>query len=378
MTRLALGVLALILWAAPLSARANELEIVHVRVGQGDATLILGPADEDGSRVSVLFDAGNIRNPDGGALVLRALHQRGVSELDYFIVSHDDADHLGGAAFGPRHGSSFMLGFDNAPGDPGDDDGDGVSDWLDDEFTTPDPQELGSGDDIRVRHFIDYGAEFMRDDSDAIAKYQAFANAMGERVELNSQADVDSFEIDLGGGARMLLMAANGFVRGREEQVARVDTPNERSLSFLLRYGGFDYLISGDLIGRTAGNENARVEAAVAEALRDMGVAIDMLHVNHHGANNASDQGFLNIIRPEVAIISAGNGNSHRHPASATLNRLADAGVGHIVQTEWGSTQGAIPADVRRVQSIFQGDIIVRTDGVQYEISTSRTLEVDG
>ena len=45
-------------------ADAGELKIIHINIGQGDATLILGPADDAGDRVSVLMDAGDI--PHGG------------------------------------------------------------------------------------------------------------------------------------------------------------------------------------------------------------------------------------------------------------------------------------------------------------------------
>lgn len=40
------------------------LEIVNLRVGQGDSTLILGPPDATGDRITVLFDAGDISTSD--------------------------------------------------------------------------------------------------------------------------------------------------------------------------------------------------------------------------------------------------------------------------------------------------------------------------
>lgn len=112
----------------------DTLRIVNIRVGQGDATLIQGPTDGAGGRVNVLFDAGDIPERDGGNILRAVLKRYGVEKLDYMIVSHDDADHLGGLAYGGRvHGKSFILGFDDAPGCPGDDDNDGQADWLGDE-----------------------------------------------------------------------------------------------------------------------------------------------------------------------------------------------------------------------------------------------------
>ena len=243
-------------------------------------------------------------------------------------------------------------------------------------FFNPDPDELGTDDDMQVLNFVDYGDDLMRD-TQVIRKYQGIANAMGNRIVINDQATVDSFEIDLGDGARMICFAANGFVRGRSARASKVNTPNERSLSFLVHYNNFDYLISGDLIGRDSGAENAEVEKAVGEAIVAADFSVDILHVNHHGADNASESDFLTAIEPEVAIISAGNGNSHSHPRNAALNRLVEAGVYRVIQTSWGTTQERVSDDVRDHQAIFQGDVIISTDGNDYEIFTSRTYSTD-
>lgn len=368
----------LVLCLATVELNANELEIVNVRVGQGDATLIQGPPDASGNRVNVLFDAADIPARDGGNILRTVLKKRDVDELDFLVISHDDADHLGGVASGGVHGTSFLLGFNNVPGNVGDDDGDGDVDWVGPEFFMPDPDELGTGDDLPVKNFVDYGDNVMRTGVQAIVKYQGMANAMGRRIIINDQATVDSFEIDLGGGARMICFAANGFVRGQSARVADVDTPNEKSLSFLITFGEFDYLISGDLIGQKTSpfsfsSENARVEFAVGEALIDAGFDVDILHVNHHGADNASESDFLNLIKPNIAIISAGNRNSHKHPTNGTLKRLVDAGVDRIFQTAWGTTVNQIPEEVRDHHAIWQQDITIRTDGEKYAIETSRS-----
>lgn len=354
------------------SVGGAELEIVNIRVGQGDATLIQGPPDAAGNRVKVLFDAGDIDDRDGGHILRAVLHKRGVDALDFLVISHDDADHMGGAVTGPRHGKSFIFGFNDVPGDSGDDDGDGDVDWMPgQEFFMPDPDELGLDDDLMVGTFVDYGDGLMRD-TQTIRKYQMIANAMGNRVTIDDQAAVDSFEIDLGGGARMICFAANGFVRGRSSRVPNVNTPNERSLAFLITFGDFDFLLSGDLIGRSSGAENARVEEAVGEAIVAAGFQVDILHVNHHGANNASSREFLEMIRPEIAIISAGNGNSHKHPTNRALRRLVDAGVDRIFQTSWGTTREKMPLEVRAHQAIYQGDVVITSDGDSFEISTAR------
>jgi len=369
----------------PTAALAGEVKIVHINVGQGDATLILGPADSNGDRVSVLIDAGEIpqRGLDGGTIVRSALERHSVQRLNYFIATHYCCDHIGGVGAGSpgMHGHSFLLGPNGVPGAVGNDDGDGVIDWLDSAMEKPDPQELGEGDDTPVDRFVDRGTEGTVPDTAAYRKYVGMAEAAVQgRVSISSQSTVNSYEIYLGsdGGtvATMKCLAGNGWVRDRAQQVDDVDTENERSLCFLLSFGGFDYLIGGDVIGRTAGNENAKVEGAIGEYISTNGISVDVLQVNHHGADNTSDADFLADIAPTVAIISVGDNNTHHHPYADALDRLATANVVAIYQTERGETQGAISDAVVERRIISNGDIIVTSDGTSYEVTATRRFSI--
>ena len=361
-------------------AAAQDLEIVNIRVGQGDATLILGPPDTSGKRTTVLFDAGDIAEEggrfDGGKVLGAVLARHGIKTLDYVIVSHYDVDHIGGLVSGGIHGAGALLGWNQTPGASGDDDGDGNNGWVGTAFFEPDKEEIGRGDDIPVRFFVDRG-DTPASSTVAYKKYKLLAESMGSRVTLDTQAKVNSFEINLGGGATMTVLAGNGFVRGRSQPVPRVTTENERSLSFLLSYNKFDYLISGDMIGRTAGSEDAQVESAVGELIQSMGVTVDVLHVDHHGADNGSDAAFLEMIKPTIAVISSGNGNDHRHPNKNALRRLEAAKVYRIVQTAWGTTDELMPEAVRRVQAIYQSDVVITSDGLNFTLSTSRRFKTD-
>ena len=106
-------------------------------------------------------------------------------------------------------------------------------------------------------------------------------------------------------------------------------------------------------------------------------IIVDVLHVNHHGANNGSEAEFLNAIKPTVAVISAGNGNSHKHPHNGTLKRLDEALVYRIIQTSWGTTSAKMPTNVRAIQAIYQSDIVISSDGNDFNISTSRKFRTD-
>ena len=113
----ALAVLALALWMRPLARNRamvaagaclavglwtgfaqgearRGLDVVFLDVGQGDATLVSTPAGRH-----VLIDAG-LRSPyvdEGERTVLPHLERFGVRGLDALVLTHADADHVGGA-----------------------------------------------------------------------------------------------------------------------------------------------------------------------------------------------------------------------------------------------------------------------------------------
>lgn len=74
------------------------LEIHFIDVGQGDSALLkfvdTNPSNGDDS-AAMLVDAGD---KDKGATVRNYIQKQGVTELSYFVCTHPNADHIGGAA----------------------------------------------------------------------------------------------------------------------------------------------------------------------------------------------------------------------------------------------------------------------------------------
>ena len=64
---------------------------------------------------------------------------------------------------------------------------------------------------------------------------------------------------------------------------------------------------------------------------------IDVLKVRHHGSNTSSSKNFLEQIKPEVALISVGQGNTYGPPTQATLKRLSNIGA-KIYRTDENGT----------------------------------------
>ena len=87
--------------------------------------------------------------------------------------------------------------------------------------------------------------------------------------------------------------------------------PNEDSLVLRVAFGERALLLTGDIGLRT---ERQLMAAALPPG--------DLLKVAHHGAEDGSGAGFLEILRPRVAAVSAGSGNRFGHPAATTLMRI--------------------------------------------------------
>lgn len=353
----------------------KSLDIIHLNVGQGDATIILGPEMKNGKRKVIVYDSGENpgRTKDGGKIVREALDDLGVDTIDYYISSHHHSDHYGGVpAKAPRdkmqYGSSFILGPNGVPGGDGDDDADGNENWIDGRYM--DLDELGLGDDLWVKNFVDRGPKKKGSSPTGMyKKYVEFADNMGHRLEIVGLKEVEDTKIDIGDGAYMECVASNGWVKGKNQKVSKVTTENEKSVAFLLHYKEFHYYIGGDLNGRKYASEDAYIEREIGKYIQSGGYTLDVIQVNHHGGNNCSEEEFLSLVKPKAAVISCGNDNDHGHPHSEALQRLIDANV-KIYQTEKGKQKDKdpLPDSIPPYQNIAEGHIYLISKGKGYEI----------
>lgn len=87
---------------------------------------------------------------------------------------------------------------------------------------------------------------------------------------------------------------------------------NDSSIVSLAEISGVRLLLTGD-----AGFAS---EARITEPA-------DILKVAHHGSKFSSSEKFLRQVRPRIAIIQSGEGNSYGHPSEEVLFRLAKAGA---------------------------------------------------
>ena len=237
-------------------------EVGWLDVGQGDAVVIHFP-----DRTTWLVDAGPAYpfGDAGRSVVLPYLRRRGVSRLEWLIVTHPDLDHVGGAVSVVRGLEVSRLGSPMAV-----DDG---PLWL---------ELLATTTDDRPRAVTLRAGQRLRQGSVSIDVLHPTAEWV----------PVDPYD-------------------GRRPS-------NESSAVLLLSDGPCRLLLTGDL-GEPG--EKALV-GRLADSLR-----AGLLHVGHHGSRHSSSTAFLTEVAPQAAVVSAGRANRHGHPHPDALTRLAAAGA---------------------------------------------------
>ncbi|MDI6808847.1 MAG: MBL fold metallo-hydrolase [Candidatus Eisenbacteria bacterium] len=265
---------AIVLFLLPSLLFAANLEIHCIDVGQGDATLVISPTGK-----TLLFDSGETGK--GTNVVLPYLQSKGISSLDYTVVSHYHVDHIGG---------------------------------LDEVING-----LGGSSKINV-------AAYDRGGSYTTQAYVQYVNAVGSKRTTFVKGQV----LDLGGGATATCVALNG------NGVSGVSDENDLCVVLKIKIGSFEFYQAGDLSGANSGGYKD-VESSVAPLVGD----VEVYRVDHHGSAYNSNQTLVNALLPEVSIISVGS-NSYGHPTQTVINRLVAANS-YIYQTELGSA-GTIPS----------------------------------
>jgi len=189
----------LFLFALSASAYAQQVKIVHIDVGQGDSTLIIGP------NKTLLFDAGDTGS---GTKVRSVLNSLGLSSIDYFVAGHYHSDHIGAI-----------------------------------------DEVINGGITLNIASY-DRGGSYT---SQAYTDYLTAVGAKRSTITLNQQ-------IDLGGGCKLTCVAVNATTNHGN---VTPTSENDRSIALVLRFGTFDYFIASDLSGGGSSTADVESKLAV-------------------------------------------------------------------------------------------------------------------
>lgn len=196
--------------------------------------------------------------------------------------------------------------------------------------THPDTDHIGGLDDVlaayEVGEVIDSGKRT------SSKTYQDYFSAAQAEPGCTFSYDEDR-AIPLGPGTALTIL----------ETGDDWSSVNDSSVVAQLACGSVQVLFTGDI--------SQRVEQDCLHLFED----IDVLKVGHHGSSSSSCQAFLDVIRPEYAVVSYQVGNSYHHPTASALQRLLERGT-----TVYGTGKS--------------GTVILSTDGHTYRFNTDQAL----
>ena len=200
--------LLLFLLLLSLVASAQNMEVHHIDVGQGDCTLIIGPNGK-----TAIIDSG--LSGMGDEVILPYLNLLNIHRIDYLISTHMHADHIGGA-----------------------------DELLD--------------SSVEIGAVYDNGSSYS---SNVYRDYFRAAYQSGHTLLELKPGD----KFDLGSGATILCVYSNGRGIGKD---ITVSNENDRSLGLLVSYDNYQQFIGGDLGG--GGGSQADIEGFIQEDIGNL------------------------------------------------------------------------------------------------------------
>jgi len=306
----------------------GNLEIHHINIGQGDATLIVGPTGK-----SILMDAGeSYWNSSADAQTVGPYIEGvlGCKQLDYVLISHFHVDHIGYVGYGGLWNLVNVQGFT-------------VGQMLHRNYNSYLGTTSGTFDNWKTY----------------------LASAEGQAALHPVVAVEGTGQVNLGSGVSFRIVAVDGngnLMPGDFSQDSTPPSENDYSIATLLSFGALDYWIGGDFSGQFEisgfGYGYHDIEQTVADEIGD----VDVYRVNHHGSDHSNNAAFIAQLNPEVCVISVGDDNSYGHPRQDVVDRLLS--TCELYQTEHGD-----PA-VNTGAAFIEGNIVLKTgDGNAYTVN---------
>ncbi len=356
----------------------------------GEAAILVGPTGE-----LTLLDIGNTKHDDEVREAVEALNtqwltpargyprQRGKREVEWVVLTHFHGDHIGAAesllsgkgALSVTRGVVFRGHVDLGEGA-------NLNRW--EELC----QVVAKLPAARRFPLCTAASVPPCDQGKLKGAYPAVACAGLRRGKLDDPSDdatpgpggklgAPSW-LDLGGGARLTLVAANARCTGPGDAETALsfghDEGNEengRSLVGLVSYGAFRYHFGGDLTGSGKPGE-PDVESALAQTSGPRfwagpggkALGVDVVHAHHHARKTSSNATFVAAVAPKDGLgrnVVAGINSAYLgSPNDAVVARFASGGrlgAGHFWVTK--TTVGGMDASDDLI--VADGEVRVRT-----------------
>jgi competence protein ComEC len=271
----------------------NYGQVQFIDVGQGDAILIRTPRGKH-----LLIDGGGtvqFSKPEDGwkarkdpyevgkKLLVPLLKKRGVHQLDYVFLTHQDADHSGG----------LQAVFEQIPV---------KSVWFNGTYK-PNKANQRLFETALLREIPLFQAE--------AKQYIQVEEGTSIRIIHPSSNSSETEKMH----SNKLIQTSNQPRDEAENSIELLPEQNAFSLVFILEMEGTRWLFTGDI--------DVKAEQEILQKLKEeTPMKIEVLKIAHHGSKSSTSEEWLSYFQPRIAVISVGATNRYGHPAKNIIDRL--------------------------------------------------------
>lgn len=275
----------------------SPVQITFLDVGQGDCIFV-----RSGSKEMYLVDGGS-SSVSGIARyrILPFLKSQGAAELRAIFVTHPDEDHCNGITEILKQGTLEGIHIQN--------------------LVLPDIAAQAQNDGYKEL------VQLAREQQIPVTYLHRGQSLSSAQWSLRSQQPQQSQQSQqsqkvLAGQLRIQCLhpAENTLTMN----------PNEYSMVLQLQYQNLTVLLTGDV-------EGTGESALIKEIGQQKQEEFRILKVAHHGSKNSTSDEFLELLSPQLAIISCGENNRYGHPHEETLKRLENAGATWLCTKDYGA-----------------------------------------
>lgn len=263
----------------------KRLRITFCDVGQGDATLLSVGSTQ------LLIDTGPNER------VMECLNKNipfWDKTIEFFVLTHMDSDHIGGASQVLDHFSVRYI-FVN-------------------------PSDKKTSDFTHLEQVISRKIN---------SKTKLIHTFLGQNIQLTEQIEgtvinpnIQFPQVEMSKNQLSETILSDFQSKYIEEKIAKI-SENNRSIALFIIFNKVSILLPGGL--------EEKGELAVIQTGLLNRVAI--LKVGHHGSKTSSKPGFIDILQPEIAVISSGKNNAYNHPNPQVVELFTEIGA-QIYQTK--------------------------------------------
>ncbi len=255
-----LTVLCTICFSIILFPKEHTFEITFLDVGQGDGVYISA-----GDGTNCFIDGGSIDvNALGEYHILPFLKYKGVREIDYWFVSHADADHISG-----------LL------------------------------ELIESG--YEIKHLV-------------VAKESPQDTNFKDLINAAKNAQIPIVYMKVGDK----ILSEDMSITCLYPWHTMTEDRNNMSLVLQMKVNAPN-MPDKKMTALFAGDISAEIEKELINK-SELG-QIDVFKVVHHGSKYSNSSEFIEVISPQIAVVSCGEKNAYGHPHEQIIERLESAGV---------------------------------------------------